>query len=83
MHFRKSNTKGKKYDAILDDGSIIPFGQLGYEHYKDRTPLKLYSNLDHNNKIRRKLFRDRFRKLYDENKNNKYSAIYWSWNYLW
>lgn len=80
---RKSTTKGKKYDAILPDGSVIPFGQLGYQHYKDVTPLKLYSHLDHNDNERRRLFRSRFRELYMKNKNNPYSPIFLSWNLLW
>lgn len=83
MYFRRSTRKDKKYDAVLDDGKIIPFGQIGYEHYRDKTPLKLYSHLDHNDFRRRMLFRERFEKLYKANENNLHSAIYWSWNYLW
>ena len=83
VRIRKSTHKGKKYDAILDDGTIVPFGQLGYEHYKDTTPLKLYSNLDHKDDKRKLLFQERFRKLYEKNKNNPKSSIFWSWNFLW
>ena len=83
LTFRKSTHKNKKYDVILPDGTIISFGQLGYEHYKDTTPLKLYKHLDHNDKDRRQRFRSRFAKLYEKNKNNRYSPMYWSWNYLW
>jgi len=47
--FVKSNTKYKKYDAIVrnkkDDSSFrVPFGDNRYEHYKDKTGLGLYSN---------------------------------------
>ena len=54
IKFEKSKAKGKKYAAILPDGKRVNFGALGYEHYKDRTPLKLYSHLDHNDPERRK-----------------------------
>ena len=80
---RKSTKKNKKYDVIFSNGKIVSFGQLGYEHYKDMTPLKLYSKLDHLDEKRRRLFRLRFKKLYELNKNNIYSPIFWSWNYLW
>jgi hypothetical protein len=62
---------------------VVPFGQLGYEHYRDRTPLKLYSYLDHNDDKRRANFRARFRSLYERYRKDPQSAIYWSWNYLW
>ena len=56
------------------------FGQIGYEHFKDSTPLKLYSKDDHNDQKRRELYRNRFRHLYDP---EVYSPTYFSWNYLW
>lgn len=83
VYFRKSTHKNKKYDAMLSDGCIIPFGQTGYEHYKDSTPLRLYSNLNHDDETRRLLYRKRFAKIYKKNENNPYSSVYWSWNYLW
>ena len=47
VKFEKSKEKGKKYLAILPDGQHVNFGALGYQHYEDRTPLKLHSHLDH------------------------------------
>ena len=44
--FKKSNKKFKKYKAILPNGEEVHFGDTRYQQYKDRTPLKLYSNLD-------------------------------------
>ena len=76
--FEKSKAKGKKYAAILPDGKRVNFGALGYEHYKDRTPLKLYSHLDHNDSERRKRYYERHNKDYP-----KYSADYFSKKYLW
>ena len=78
IKFEKSKAKGKKYAAILPDGKRVNFGALGYEHYKDRTPLKLYSHLDHNDSERRKLYYQRHNKDYP-----KYSADYFSKKYLW
>ena len=85
VKFRKSDTKGKKYDAIIQDKKtdkkyIIPFGGLGYEQYKDSTGLGLYSKLDHGDKTRRASYRLRHRVFY---KSNYYSPAYMSWNYLW
>jgi hypothetical protein len=37
---------------------------LRYQQYKDRTPLKLYSNLDHNDPKRRELYYKRHPKDY-------------------
>lgn len=56
------------------------FGQLGYQHYKDSTPLKLYSNLDHSDTVRRKKFRQRFKHSYD---SKLYTPLWFSWKYLW
>jgi hypothetical protein len=81
--FEKSNTKNKKYDAILRDkeGKIkrVPFGDIRYEHFRDSTPNKLYSHLDHNDNNRR----EAFRKRHKNNSKYKYSSAYFSYNYLW
>lgn len=74
---RKSNKKNKKY-MVNVDGKWIHFGDKRYSQYKDQTPLKLYSKLDHLDEIRRlKYF---IRHGYT---NNKMSPKYWSNNYLW
>lgn len=76
--------KNKKYSVLKYDKDEnkykyhLSFGQLGYEHYKDSTPLKLWSNLDHNDKDRRELYYKRHKKT-----NNKNLARYWSNNFLW
>ena len=85
VKFRKSKTKHKKYDAVIqnkrtDKIYIIPFGSSVHQHYKDTTGLGLYSKLDHNDKARRALFRLRHRPNYDY---KFYSPSYFSWNYLW
>jgi len=83
--FRKSTKKYKKYDGILkgDDGHLkyVPFGDNRYEQYKDITPLKLYQHLDHNDTKRLLLFQSRFGRMYE--KTEKYSPLWFSWNYLW
>lgn len=81
--FRKSMNKKKKYDVILDDGSIVSFGDINSQHYHDRTPLKLYSHLDHNDVDKRKNFKQRFSKLIKKTENDVKSPMYWSNNYLW
>jgi hypothetical protein len=87
MLFRKSPLKNKKYRVILDNGKIIDFGDIRYHHYQDKTPLKLYSNLDHNDKKRRDLYLKRAKKIKDKNGkltyNNKQTANYYAIKYLW
>ena len=84
--FEMSPLRDKKYRVyiIRKDGKAsriyFDFGQIGYEHFKDSTPLKLYSKDDHNDQKRRELYRNRFRHLYDP---EVYSPTYFSWNYLW
>jgi len=82
-HFEKSNTKGKKYDAILlhisGKQKRVSFGDINSQHFKDTTPSKLYSHLDHNDKERRRLFRLR----HNENAKYKFSSAYFAFNYLW
>ena len=77
----KSKRKNKKYDVFKDENFILSFGDTRYSHYKDK--FKLYSKDDHNDLTRLKNFRNRFKTLYEKNKNNPLSSIYWSWNYLW
>lgn len=81
--FEKSHTSGKKYDAILVNKKTgkekrVPFGALGYEHFKDNA-LGLYSKLDHNDPKRRKAYRDR----HQGEQNAKFSSGYFAWKYLW
>jgi uncharacterized radical SAM superfamily Fe-S cluster-containing enzyme len=69
---------GKKYTAILPDGRRVSFGAVGYQQYRDTTPLKLYSALDHNDEARRARYYMR------HPKNYPYPSPDWfSKHYLW
>lgn len=85
VKFVKSNTAGKKYDAILRNkktGSLskIHFGDSSYQQFKDRTGLGLYSHLDHNDQKRKTAYMTRHAK---DIKPLNYSAGYFSMRYLW
>jgi hypothetical protein len=79
---KKSKMKNKKYDIYVKVDNIykklLSFGQLPYEHFKDSTPLKLYTHLNHNDENRRRLYYLRHPRTTD-----KTSARYWSNRYLW
>jgi hypothetical protein len=84
LRFEKSHLKTKKYNAVLLNKKTkterrIPFGQRGYEQYKDTTGLGLYSKVNHLDKNRRRLYRIR----HDGEQFNKYSSGYFSYYYLW
>lgn len=90
FRIKKSNDKKHKYIVWLITpidkdkvmlSSPLKFGDIKNEHYFDK--FKQYSYLNHNDKKRQEAFKKRFQKLYDKNKNNVKSAIFWSWNYLW
>jgi len=83
--FRKSNKLNKKYDAIIKNNKngkliYIPFGDINYFHFKDSTPNKLYSNLNHLNNKRRILYQKRHIKYL---KPGYYSPGYFSYYMLW
>lgn len=83
MGFEISQTTGKKYDGMIKNkktGKVkrVPFGDLRYEHFKDRA-LGLFSHLDHNDPERRRLYKKRHA---GENEK-KYSSGYFAWKYLW
>lgn len=87
----KSPLKNKKYRAIIGDNKI-DFGDNRFQHYKDSTPLKLWTHLDHNNKERRRKYFLRHSGV-DDKKNaikkefiksgNKITAKILSHFYLW
>ena len=84
LMFVDSGTKNKKYDAILMHKQtkklkLISFGNDTYQHYRDKTGLKLYSHLDHLDHKRR----ERYRRRHDGEQKNKYSSGYFSYYYLW
>ena len=65
IKFQRSSSINKKYDALIENKItkkiiVIPFGDVRYENYKDRTGLNLYPKLIHRDKKRRELFRNRF-----------------------
>ena len=86
----KSSAKNKKYSVyVMKDGkkTLIHFGDTRYQHFKDSTPLKIYSNLDHNDKERRESYLKRAKGI--KNKecnitwNDKNTANYYSVKFLW
>lgn len=86
MEIKKSTRQNKKY-MVKVNNKWIHFGALDYSHYRDTTPLKLYSHLDHNDPERRKRYRARHEKIYLKDGTpaykNKNQPSYWSYNYLW
>ena len=86
MEFKKSNHIGKKY-MVYYNNKWIHFGQLGYDQYEDRVPLKLYTHLNHYDKKRRASYLARAKGIRDGKGNltwnNKNSPNYWAVNYLW
>lgn len=87
--FYKSPLKNKKYRVVFKyDGEswYVDFGDIRYEHFKDRTPLKLYSYLDHGDPERRRNYLSRSSGIKSAGKatnNDPMSANYWSNKYLW
>lgn len=84
LRFEQSNTRNKKYDAILihkTNGTLrrIPFGDSRYAQYRDQTPLHLYRHLDHHDTKRRERYRQRHR----GEEKWKFSSGYFSYLYLW
>jgi len=86
----KSKAKNKKYAVyVLKNGKKkkINFGDIRYKHFKDTTPLKLYSKLDHGDKERRKRYLKRAKGI--KLKNGKFAyldknqANYYAVKYLW
>jgi hypothetical protein len=85
LGYRRSNTKHKKYDAIIENKKTqkkihIPFGDKRYENYHDLTGLNLYPKLLHNDKNRRRLYKARHKK---DLKEGYYSPGYFSYYIIW
>ncbi len=85
--FKRSTRKNKKYMVRSPKGKLIHFGDTRYQHYEDRTPLKLYANLNHKDPKRRQAYRKRHEaiKLKDGTPayKNKEQSSYYSYYYLW
>jgi hypothetical protein len=79
----------KKYTAIImATGKRVHFGDRRYQHFRDRTPLRLYSHLDHNDLARRDNYRKRHGSIRLKKDGslaymNKYSPAWFSYYYLW
>ncbi len=77
----KSNRKNKKYGADYrlsgeDKIRTAHFGDVYSKHFKDSTPLKLYSHLDHGDMKRLHAF-------YSRHSRNNGPASMLSKHYLW
>ena len=87
MKFIKSKSRNKKYTVITPTGKTIHFGDKRYSQFKDTTNLKLYSDLNHNDKKRQKNYCKRTSGIKTKDglltKNNKESPNYYSRTYLW
>mgnify|MGYP003638906540 CR=1 FL=1 len=87
----KSTSKNKKYSVYVKGKNGRPkkihFGQLGYQHFEDTTPLKLHSKLNHYDVKRRASYLKRAKGI--KNKageltyKDKNSANYYAIKYLW
>ena len=67
-----SPRKYKKYRTILNDGSFVDWGDIRYQ-----------DKLIHEDPKRVENFKKRFYNLYQKNKNNPNSAIYWTYQVNW
>lgn len=75
---KKSNRNNKKYDIYHNDKYLLSFGDSRYEQFRDSTPIKAFSHLNHNDNKRRELYFKRHGKT-----NDKKSAKYWANKFLW
>lgn len=82
-NYEKSNRKNKKLFTIVN-GKEVHFGDIRYQHFKDKTGI--HSNLNHNDKERRKnyLTRSANQKANGKlTKDNPMSANYHARRVLW
>jgi hypothetical protein len=84
IRFERSKTRGKKYDAIIEDKVTkrqqrVPFGDIRYQHFSDKSGLKLYSRLDHNDQKRRAAYKAR----HENTRHKKFSASWYADRVLW
>ena len=85
--FALSTRMNKKYMTRTPKGKLVHFGSSEYEHYKDSTPIKYYSYLDHNDKKRRTRYRARHKAILKKDGKPAYldpeQPAYYSYNFLW
>ena len=84
IRFERSKSRGKKYDAIIEDKVTkrqqrVPFGDVSYQQYFDNTGLKLYSRLDHKDPKRRAAYKAR----HENTRHKKFSASWYADRFLW
>lgn len=64
IELQASPRKNKKYMALVrtNNGNtkVVHFGDSRYGQYRDSTPIKVFNNLDHGDKIRRRNYFLRF-----------------------
>lgn len=82
---RKSNSKGKKFDAIVD-GKTVSFGAIGYEHYTDGLGYKGREErascaTRHLDKERRDNYEKRHRTIGEF--KNIMTPSFWAYRLLW
>ena len=83
----KSDKKLKKYKAKLKndpDGKTVYFGAIKengipYAQFKDRTPLKLFKEYDHNDEARK----DRYIKRHQKDIKEGFNPGWLSYIFLW
>jgi len=77
----------KKYRVTVPRHGTVQFGDKRYQHYRDRTPLRLYAAQDHGDKARRASYRRRHAgiRLKDGSRaiDRRYSAAWFSYHFLW
>lgn len=84
LGFRQSTRKNKKYDAILQNKETnkllhVPFGDIRYQQYEDKTPLKLYTSLNHYDEDRR----SNYLKRHESDIANRFSSGWFASHFLW
>ena len=86
VEMKQSTRKNKKY-MVKVNNKWIHFGDTRYQQYKDRTPLKLYSSLDHKDNERRANYLKRAKGIKNKHGDLSYldknSPNYYSVKYLW
>ena len=86
MEIKQSTRKNKKY-MVKYNNKWIHFGDTRYEQFMDKTPLKLYSNMDHKDDTRRFNYINRAMGIKDKNgnitANNPNSANFYALRLLW
>ena len=79
-------TGNKKYRVTVPGHGTVQFGHKDYQQYKDQTPLKLYSTMDHGDEKRRNSYRKRHEGCMKNGGrciDDKYSPSWFSYNFLW